>query len=42
VVNVLGMYASDSVDLASGVTIMLTGTAIFLIAWLMSAGPQDA
>jgi hypothetical protein len=28
--------------LASGATIVLTGTAIFLIAWLMSAGIQDA
>jgi len=42
VVNVLGMYASYYLDLASGATIVLTGTTIFLITWLMSAGKQNA
>jgi ABC-type Mn2+/Zn2+ transport system permease subunit len=39
-VSVLGMYASYYLDLASGATIVLSGTAIFLIAWLISAGEQ--
>jgi len=39
-VSVLGMYASYYLDLASGATIVLIGTAIFLIAWLLSAGEQ--
>jgi ABC-type Mn2+/Zn2+ transport system permease subunit len=39
-VSVLGMYASYYLDLASGATIVLSGTAIFLIAWLISAGKQ--
>jgi ABC-type Mn2+/Zn2+ transport system permease subunit len=36
-VSVLGMYASYYLDLASGATIVLIGTALFLVAWLMSA-----
>jgi ABC-type Mn2+/Zn2+ transport system permease subunit len=39
-VSVLGMYASYYLDLASGATIVLIGTAIFLIAWLLSAADQ--
>jgi ABC-type Mn2+/Zn2+ transport system permease subunit len=39
-VSVLGMYASYYLDLASGATIVLIGTAIFLVAWLMSWGKQ--
>ena len=41
-VHVLGMYASYYLDLASGATIVLVGTAMFILAWLMSAGTQDA
>jgi manganese/iron transport system permease protein/iron/zinc/copper transport system permease protein len=37
-VSVLGMYASYHLDLASGATIVLFGTAIFLVAWVVSAG----
>jgi ABC-type Mn2+/Zn2+ transport system permease subunit len=37
-VSVLGLYASYYLDLASGATIVLIGTAIFLVAWLISAG----
>jgi manganese/iron transport system permease protein/iron/zinc/copper transport system permease protein len=37
-ISVLGMYASYYLDLASGATIVLFGTAIFLVAWLMSSG----
>jgi ABC-type Mn2+/Zn2+ transport system permease subunit len=37
-VSVLGMYASYYLDLASGATIVLIGTAIFLVAWLISWG----
>jgi len=40
--NVLGMYASYYLDLASGATIVLVGTAMFILAWLMSASTQDA
>jgi ABC-type Mn2+/Zn2+ transport system permease subunit len=36
-VSVLGMYASYYLDLASGATIVLIGTALFLVAWLLSA-----
>jgi manganese/iron transport system permease protein len=39
-VSVLGMYASYYLDLASGATIVLIGTAIFLVAWLISARTQ--
>jgi ABC-type Mn2+/Zn2+ transport system permease subunit len=39
-VSVLGMYASYYLDLASGATIVLVGTAIFLVAWLLSPGQQ--
>jgi ABC-type Mn2+/Zn2+ transport system permease subunit len=39
-VSVLGMYASYYLDLASGATIVLIGTVIFLVAWLISAGKQ--
>ena len=35
-VSVLGMYASYYLDLASGATIVLIGTAVFLVAWLVS------
>jgi ABC-type Mn2+/Zn2+ transport system permease subunit len=37
-VSVLGIYASYYLDLASGATIVLIGTAIFLVAWLISTG----
>jgi ABC-type Mn2+/Zn2+ transport system permease subunit len=37
-VSVLGMYASYYLDLASGATIVLVGTATFLVSWLISAG----
>jgi len=37
-VSVLGMYASYYLDLASGASIVLIGTAIFLVAWLISTG----
>jgi ABC-type Mn2+/Zn2+ transport system permease subunit len=35
-VSVLGMYASYYLDLASGASIVLIGTAMFLVAWLVS------
>jgi ABC-type Mn2+/Zn2+ transport system permease subunit len=37
-VSALGMYASYYLDLASGASIVLIGTAIFLAAWLLGAG----
>jgi manganese/iron transport system permease protein/iron/zinc/copper transport system permease protein len=37
-VSVLGMYASYYLDLASGAAIVLAGTAVFLVVWLLSAG----
>jgi ABC-type Mn2+/Zn2+ transport system permease subunit len=40
-VSVLGMYASYYLDLASGATIVLFGTALFLMAWLISARNQS-
>jgi manganese/iron transport system permease protein/iron/zinc/copper transport system permease protein len=40
-VSLLGMYASYHLDLASGATIVLTGTGIFLIAWLIGARTQE-
>jgi ABC-type Mn2+/Zn2+ transport system permease subunit len=40
-VSVLGMYASYYLDLASGATIVLFGTALFLLAWLLSARKQS-
>jgi ABC-type Mn2+/Zn2+ transport system permease subunit len=40
-VSVLGMYASYYLDLASGATIVLFGTAVFLVAWLSSMGTQE-
>jgi manganese/iron transport system permease protein/iron/zinc/copper transport system permease protein len=39
-VSVLGMFASYYLDLASGASIVLIGTAIFLVAWLLSNDPQ--
>jgi ABC-type Mn2+/Zn2+ transport system permease subunit len=39
-VSVLGMYASYYLDLASGAIIVLFGTALFLMAWLISARQQ--
>ena len=39
-VSVLGMYASYYLDLASGASIVLIGTAIFLVAWLLSTGQK--
>jgi ABC-type Mn2+/Zn2+ transport system permease subunit len=39
-VSVLGIYASYYLDLASGATIVLIGTAIFLVAWLISTNQQ--
>jgi ABC-type Mn2+/Zn2+ transport system permease subunit len=40
-VSVLGMYASYYLDLASGATIVLCGTAMFLVAWLVSMVKQE-
>jgi manganese/iron transport system permease protein/iron/zinc/copper transport system permease protein len=40
-VSVLGMYASYYLDLASGATIVLFGTGLFLMAWLISARQQS-
>jgi ABC-type Mn2+/Zn2+ transport system permease subunit len=37
-VSVLGMYASYYLDLASGASIVLIGTTMFLVAWLLSRG----
>ncbi|MBI3328436.1 MAG: metal ABC transporter permease, partial [Nitrospinae bacterium] len=37
-IGVLGMYASYYIDIASGATIVLTGTGVFIAAWLCS-GP---
>jgi ABC-type Mn2+/Zn2+ transport system permease subunit len=39
-VSVLGMYASYYLDLASGASIVLIGTVIFLVAWLLSADKE--
>jgi ABC-type Mn2+/Zn2+ transport system permease subunit len=39
-VSVLGIYASYYLDLASGATIVLIGTTIFLVTWLISTGQQ--
>jgi ABC-type Mn2+/Zn2+ transport system permease subunit len=39
-VSVLGMYASYYLDLASGASIVLIGTAIFLVVWLITTGQQ--
>ena len=39
-VSLLGMYASYYLDLASGASIVLIGTAIFLVAWLLSSGQE--
>jgi manganese/iron transport system permease protein len=39
-VSVLGMYASYYLDLASGATIVLIGTAIFLVVWLLNPAQQ--
>jgi ABC-type Mn2+/Zn2+ transport system permease subunit len=39
-VSVLGMYASYYLDLASGASIVLIGTLIFLVAWLLSADDE--
>jgi manganese/iron transport system permease protein/iron/zinc/copper transport system permease protein len=36
-VSVLGMYASYYLDLASGASIVLLGTVMFLVAWLYSS-----
>ncbi len=36
--SVLGMYASYYLDMASGATIVLVGTGMFLTAWLASMG----
>jgi ABC-type Mn2+/Zn2+ transport system permease subunit len=36
-VSVLGMYASYYLDLASGASIVLLGTTMFLVAWLYSS-----
>jgi manganese/iron transport system permease protein/iron/zinc/copper transport system permease protein len=41
-VSVLGMYASYHLDLASGATIVLIGTAVFLVAWLISSVLQGS
>jgi ABC-type Mn2+/Zn2+ transport system permease subunit len=35
--SLLGMYASYYLNLASGATIVLVGTGIFVVAWLISA-----
>lgn len=39
-VSVLGMYASYYLDLASGATIVLASTVMFLIAWVMTIRQQ--
>jgi ABC-type Mn2+/Zn2+ transport system permease subunit len=39
-VSVLGMYASYYLDLPSGASIVLIGTAMFLVAWLIGTGQQ--
>jgi ABC-type Mn2+/Zn2+ transport system permease subunit len=41
-VSVLGMYASYHLDLASGATIVLIGTAMFVVAWLISSVQQGS
>lgn len=39
-VSVLGMYASYYLDLASGAAIVLAGTVMFLMAWVMTIRQQ--
>jgi manganese/iron transport system permease protein len=39
-VSVLGMYASYYLDLPSGASIVLIGTAMFLVAWLIGTSQQ--
>ncbi len=41
-VSALGMYASYYLDLASGATIVLFGTGLFVLAWLISARKQGS
>jgi ABC-type Mn2+/Zn2+ transport system permease subunit len=36
-IGVLGMFASYYLDMASGATIVLVGTGVFALAWLLSA-----
>jgi ABC-type Mn2+/Zn2+ transport system permease subunit len=35
-IGVLGMFASYYLDMASGATIVLVGTGVFALAWLLS------
>jgi ABC-type Mn2+/Zn2+ transport system permease subunit len=37
-IGVLGMFASYYLDMASGATIVLVGTGVFTVAWLLSTG----
>ena len=37
-IGVLGMFASYYLDMASGATIVLVGTGVFAVAWLLSTG----
>ena len=37
-IGVLGMFASYYLDMASGATIVLVGTGVFAVAWLLSIG----
>ena len=36
-IGVLGMFASYYLDMASGATIVLVGTAVFTLVWSLSA-----
>ena len=37
-IGVLGMFASYYLDMASGASIVLVGTGVFAVAWVLSAG----
>ena len=41
-IGVLGMFASYYLDMASGATIVLVGTGVFAVAWLLSTGTGKA
>ena len=36
-IGILGMFASYYLDMASGATIVLVGTGVFTLAWLLSS-----
>lgn len=40
-IGVLGMFASYYLDMASGATIVLVGTGVFAVAWLLSTGTAN-